>query len=767
MITIRAVFISLYLTLASSICIADNAARIGVLSFRSLEQTQQQWQSLADYLEHEIPEHSFKIIPLYYPDMDAAVPAKQLDFVFTNPEHYVILRQANGVTVLTTLMPLAEGHPVNQFGGVIFTHALNQDIQFIEQLAGKIIAAPADESFGGFIMQQWELYKHGVKPADFLFTGMPHDNVVDAVLSGKADAGYVRSGVIEALIKEGKIEPTAVRVINEQHHPDFPQLTSTALYPEWPFATLPDTDPDLKKAVTLALLNMDSQSPAAKMAHIFGFSPPGDYSAVEAVMLRLNVHPQELKNVSLSDFYDRYRHVTWLALCLLLIILLLSIKLFRIHRHLRHAFLKYHLVADYTSDWEYWVSPEGQVIYMSPNCQQITGYSAQMFKDNPQLLKELVHPEDKSHFLQHWQNHNRAQELGDVEFRILDQAGLVRWIHHLCRPVFDHKNRFIGIRATNRDISSRKKIELDLRLHDTALQACADAIAITDIDAVIQWVNPAFCTLTGYCKAEVLGHKPSELLKSEQQDQAFYQSLWQTILSGQSWRGEVINRKKNGDLYHEQISITPILDDGQNITHYVAVKHDITERKQIEQQIQQLAFYDPLTQLANRRLLVDRLEYAIASSQRSRQYGALLFLDLDRFKSLNDTCGHDAGDQLLVEVAQRLKANVRQQDTVSRLGGDEFVVLLVDLAGDPKQAELQAEQVAQKIQLALHQPFTLTIQPEQSNVNNIHYALTASIGINLFMDNNISGDKIIKQADLAMYTAKHDGRDSIRSFTNI
>ena len=765
MMTIRAVLLSLCLFLISSIGLADNAVRIGVLSFRSLEKTQQQWSALADYLEHEIPGYTFKIIPLYYPDMNAAVLAKQLDFVFTNPEHYVLLRQANGLTAMATLMPLLEGHPVNQFGGVIFTRAQNLNLQSIKHLNGKIIAAPADESFGGFMMQQWELYKQGVKPADFLFTGMPHDNVVDKVLTGKADAGYVRSGVIEALIGEGKIESTALRVINEQHHPDFPQVTSTALYPEWPFASMPETDSALKKLVTLALLNLDDQSHVAKAVHIFGFSPPGDYTKVEAVMLRLNMHSQELKNVNLIDFYYRYRDVIWLALCLLLIILLLSIKLFRIHRHLRHAFLKYHLVADYTSDWEYWIDSAGQVVYMSPTCQQITGYCVRRFKDTPQLLEELVHPEDKTYFLQHWQNHNRAQALGDIEFRILDQQGSIHWIHHLCRPVFDHKNRFLGIRATNRDITGRKKIELDLRLHDAALQACADAIVITNVDAVIQWVNPAFSTLTGYSAAEALGRKPSELVKSGQQNQAFYQLLWQTILSGQSWRGEIVNRKKNGDFYHEQISITPIYGDRQNITHFVAVKQDITERKQIEQQIRQLAFYDPLTQLANRRLLVDRLEYAIASSQRSRQYGALLFLDLDRFKPLNDTYGHDVGDQLLIEVAQRLKAHVRQQDTVSRLGGDEFVVLLVDLSGDREQADLQAKQVAHKIQCALHQPYVLTINSEQASVKTIHYVLTASIGINLFMNNEHSGDKILKQADMAMYEAKHQGRDSVRSFS--
>lgn len=615
-------------------------------------------------------------------------------------------------------------------------------------------------------MQQWELYKQGVEPADFVFTGMPHDKVVAAVLEGKADAGFVRSGIIESLVREGKIESGAVKVLNPQSNSGFPQMTSTALYPEWPISTMPETDSDLIKAVTLALLNLESNHPLAKSMGIYGFSPPGDYSKVEAIMLRLNLHPLELKNIKLDDFYYRYRDAIWSTAVMLMVIVLLLIKLFRIHQRLRRTFLKYHLVADYTSDWEYWLSPTDRLIYMSPSCQQVTGYEPQAFKQNPELLVQLVHPDDKEHFVQHWQIHNHSQQLGEFEFRILNLDGQTHWIHHLCRTVFDNQGRYQGTRVSNRDITSRKTIELELHLHDAALQACADAIAITDLNAVIKWVNPAFCALTGYSESEVLGIKLPEMVNAAQHDKEIYPSLWETIRSGQYWRGEIINQNKNGDLYHEQISITPIISDIKSITHFVVVKQDISERKEIEAQIQQLAFYDPLTQLANRRLLVDRLEYAINSSQRTRKYGALLFLDLDRFKPLNDTFGHDVGDHLLVEVAQRLKASVRQQDTVARLGGDEFVVLLLELDADPKLAGIQAEQVAKKIQFKMLEPYTLQANREQGD-SPIHYELTVSIGINLFMDQESSGHKLLKQADIAMYEAKHQGNNNICFFRKL
>lgn len=444
--------------------------------------------------------------------------------------------------------------------------------------------------------------------------------------------------------------------------------------------------------------------------------------------------------------------------------MLLSIKLFRTNRRLRCSTLKYHLVADYTSDWEYWISPEGKVVYMSPSCQQFTGYSVQEFKQRPELLEQLVYGDDKAHYLQHWNNHNQAQQFGDLEYRIQARDGSLHWIHHLCQPVFDREQRYQGIRASNRDITTRKKMELDLRLHDIALKSCVDAIVITDLNAVVQWVNPAFCQLTGYTEAEALGRNLAELIKSGQHTEDFYHALWQTILSGQSWRGEIINRRKNGDLYHEQLSITPVYSYDQTISHFVAVKQDISERKLTEEQINQLAFYDPLTRLANRRLLMDRLEHAVCSCRRTRQFGALLFLDLDKFKPLNDRYGHDVGDRLLVQVANRLKAQVREQDTVARLGGDEFVILLDELDFEAMEASRQAQQVADKIQKAIGQVFKLDIDDSSGGMLSIEYHLSASIGLTLFNDEDENGEKILKQADMAMYDAKRDGRNRILAF---
>lgn len=752
------------LLMVTSSMAANEPVRIGILSFRSMDKTQQQWEALADYLDQTIPDHNFEIIPMYHRDLDKAASIGQLAFILTNPEHYVIMRQHFGFSAIATLMPIAEGHPVNQFGGVIIAKAERKDLQTLADLNGKIIASPDRESFGGFVTQQWELYKQDIKPKNYIFTDMPHDKVVTKVLDGQADVGFVRTGVIEALLREGSIAEGALKVINQQTDSLFPQALSTGLYPEWPFASALQTDPKLVKAVSLALLNLENVHPTAIASRIFGFSPPGDYSKVEAVMLNMNVHPNKLKNFNALDVYYRYRQPLWGITILLLVIALLSIKLLRVHRHLRRAYLKYHLVADYTSDWEYWIDAEGKLVYTSPSCQIITGYNPQAFMEDPGLIERMVHTDDLSLYRHHWQVHNHRRLPDDIEFRIVNREGVVHWIHHLCQPVFDQENRYQGIRSSNRDVTQRKQMELELRLHDAALKSCAEGIVITDVNAVIQWVNPAFCELTGYTESEALGKPLAELVKSGKQDDAFYQQLWQTILAGEPWRGEIINRRKNGENYDEQLSITPVYGEKQTISHFVAVKQDISERKKNQLQIQRLAFYDPLTQLANRRLLLDRLEHELAACSRHKKYGALLFLDLDRFKPLNDRHGHDVGDQLLQEVSKRLKDGVRQQDTVARLGGDEFVVLLVELDSDAGQAEQQVERVALKLHQLLAESYVLWLRHEGSVPNRIEYQLTASIGISLFMDAENNANIILKQADIAMYDAKRHGRNTIRHF---
>jgi diguanylate cyclase (GGDEF)-like protein/PAS domain S-box-containing protein len=298
-----------------------------------------------------------------------------------------------------------------------------------------------------------------------------------------------------------------------------------------------------------------------------------------------------------------------------------------------------------------------------------------------------------------------------------------------------------------------QRADADLRVAATAFEA-QECMVITDPEHVILRINRAFTDITGYLPEDAIGRKMS-LIKSGRHSMAFYAAMWDSIQLAGSWQGEIWNRRKNGEIFPGWLTITAVVGGDGNITHYVGTLTDITARKAAEEKIELLAFYDPLTCLPNRRLLIDRLQQALVSSSRSGLSGALLFIDLDNFKTLNDTLGHDIGDQLLKKVAERLTASVREGDTVSRLGGDEFVVMLEDLSANAEEAATLAESVGEKILAALGHTYHLAGREHSS---------TPSIGVTLFAGQRESVDELLKRADLAMYQAKAAGRNTLRFF---
>ena len=282
-----------------------------------------------------------------------------------------------------------------------------------------------------------------------------------------------------------------------------------------------------------------------------------------------------------------------------------------------------------------------------------------------------------------------------------------------------------------------------------ALEAAANAVMIADRDGRIVWVNDAFCRLSGYGRHEVIGRTPG-LLKSGKQDPDFYRALWETILSGRTWQGELVERRRDGSLWTASQVITPLLDDSGQVTHFVAIQHDITASTREREEIHRLAYHDSLTGLANRASFLESLERAIARAAPEQRLLALLFLDLDDFKPVNDALGHATGDELLVAVAERLRAAVRKTDAVARLGGDEFAVLLTDVE-HPDVAGALAGKLVERI----GQPYMLSGQRIEVGV---------SIGISVFPRNGTTVDTLLSHADAAMYAAKARGRRQYRFF---
>lgn len=313
------------------------------------------------------------------------------------------------------------------------------------------------------------------------------------------------------------------------------------------------------------------------------------------------------------------------------------------------------------------------------------------------------------------------------------------------------------------DITRQHQAEQELRIAAIAFES-QEGMFVTDANKIILRVNRAFSKITGYTADEAIGKTP-QLLSSGRHDQAFYNAMWESITTHGTWQGEIWNRRKSGEIYPEWLTITAVKNENEEVTHYVAALMDISLRKASEEAISQMAFYDVLTMLPNRRMLVDRLGQAMAASKRTRKLGAVMFLDLDNFKPLNDTHGHIVGDMLLVEVAHRISQCVRETDTVSRFGGDEFVVLLNDLSANHEASKKQAIHVAEKIRTSLAEPYVLTIAAVDTTApTTVEHHCTVSIGLVLFRGHQIDMDEILTQADTAMYQAKHDGRNLIRFY---
>jgi diguanylate cyclase (GGDEF)-like protein/PAS domain S-box-containing protein len=415
------------------------------------------------------------------------------------------------------------------------------------------------------------------------------------------------------------------------------------------------------------------------------------------------------------------------------------------------------LLLESTGQGIYGMDRDGLCTFINQSASRMLGYAvADIIGRN---IHELVHykrADGSPYPLQDCPVHQTSisgEPIQSVEEVFWRKDGTPLPVEYSAHPIRDAE-QLTGTVVIFSDISERRRNEAEMRIAATAFET-QEGIFITDADGLILRVNSAFSAITGYTAAEAVGKNP-RFRSSGRHDNAFYAAMWTRLQTTGVWKGEIWNRRKNGEIYPESATITAVRGDNNAVSHYVATLHDITERKAAEEEIHQLAFFDPLTALPNRRLLQDRLEQALATSSRSQHHGAVLFIDLDKFKQLNDTLGHDYGDLLLQQVGQRLQHCVRQADTVARLGGDEFVVLLQELSPRLEEATAEATLVGDKIMATLNQPY---------EIKDHIYQSTPSIGATLFLGQAASGDELLKQADLAMYRAKGAGRNTLRFFT--
>lgn len=392
---------------------------------------------------------------------------------------------------------------------------------------------------------------------------------------------------------------------------------------------------------------------------------------------------------------------------------------------------------------------EGRVVFCNDSLRRLLKSPAAELSDC-RLFDRFLAPGQRHLLHELYPGGSQASDFPPrFETELIDAAGTPRWVSWYAIVLREFSGQISGTILVGDDITERHRADTELALTARVFETASDAIVITDAACNIISVNQAFTRLTGYRKGEALGQNP-RILKSGRHDDEFYQAMWRSIAETGHWHGDIWDRRKDGSLYPKFLSVSAIKDVRGTITHYSGIFYDITERKAIEDRLERLAHYDTLTGLPNRPLLHDRLDQAIARAVRDDTKVALLYLDLDHFKAINDSLGHHGGDELLKMVAHRIKDNVRAVDTVARFGGDEFVVLVPDI----KETD-SAALVAKKIIEALTQP---------CRIEGREIIVSPSIGISVYPDDHHNPETLLKHADHAMYSAKHHGCGSYRFF---
>ncbi|OJX78240.1 EAL domain-containing protein [Magnetospirillum sp. 64-120] len=394
---------------------------------------------------------------------------------------------------------------------------------------------------------------------------------------------------------------------------------------------------------------------------------------------------------------------------------------------------------------------DGRVVEVNPAFLSMVGYQADELRGG--LLRDITHPEDQG-----LNEGLRGEVLAgtrdgfQLTKRYVAKDGRVVWAKLNCKVMHETDGDQPYTVTVIEDITERKRLEDNMRLAATVYENSGDGLFVTDANNHIVHVNPAFTQITGYQPAEVIGKNP-RILASGRHDREFFAQLWGSLLENGKWQGEVWDRRKDGEMFAGWQNIAVVRDADGKLQNFVAVLSDITSRKQMEERLSYAANHDPLTKLPNRTLFHERLNRAIARAQRNHQLVALLFIDLDRFKQVNDTMGHLAGDMLLQQVAERLSGCIRQGDTVARLSGDEFTIILEDVQ-DPRDAAVVA-----------HKVLRVMFEPVQLSAGEAH--ISSSIGVALYPTDAGDPNTLLKLADAAMYRAKNLGRNGCQFHSEV
>ena len=575
--------------------------RLGVLAKRGKERCREKWGPTVAYLNDVVKDDDFELVPLGFEEIFPSVKNGQIDFVLANSSYYVQLEALYGVARIVTLKNTRLGKPYTRFAGLIFCSRNREDIKGIDDLVDKTFMAVDERSFGGWQMAWYELMEHDINPyKDFskLTFGGTHDAVVRAVMNGKVDAGTVRSDTLERMAQEGKIDINRLRIIH-QHAGDreIPFFHSTDHYPEWPVARLKHTSVVLAEKVAVALLSMPSDGPAAKAAQCSGWTVPLNYQPVRDCLKKLGIGPfKHQERITLGLITTRYWPWIVATLIFLLMLLLFSTQTRILNKKLKYslddrndaikalkssekryrmlftnlnsAFALHEIILDTTGQ-----PIDYRFLEVNPAFEKLTGLKAE------EIIGQCVLDVLPSTDLKWLETYGNVAKSGiPINFEKFNRE-LGKYFS--ITAYAPDKNLFATI---FQDITDRIQNEEELRKLVEAVSQASEGIVVTDNEGKIIFANPAFENITGYLFDEIAGQTP-RFLKSGQQDLLFYAKLWDTILSGSRWKGNIINKRKDGSLYTAECSISPVKNNDGDIVNFVWMTRDITQILELEKRL--------------------------------------------------------------------------------------------------------------------------------------------------------------------------------------
>lgn len=724
---------------------ANQALTFGVFSYRPDHILQERYKPLIDYLSRETG-LQINLEVLNQENMSRAIAANRLDFFLTNPSHFLLIRSERSLTgVLATLVRRAGDTSTTSLGGVIFTRADRADIAHLADLGDRTIASPGVHFLGGYQAQVLELLDAGidirrVNLIRFLGT---HDRVVRSVLSGDSDVGFIRTSILEQMAQADPDLFSKVKVLNRQRLAGFPYLVSTRLYPEWPLVALPHVNERTVRKVASAVFAIEPDDEVALAAGISGFSPPADYQAVEYLARTLRVPPyDQAPQLTWVDALHQYR--LWVFTILILVTLLLATSLW-LGRSRRQLASEQKRLRQLIRGWPQPALLIRDGLFSDTNCASVdllryTSSESLVGKDlavfSPEYQPDGQISRQK---MAHMLARVSGGQVEQCEWVLNRSDGTEVWVETTMAPIHAEGEPEGLILCSLYDVTRRKRAEQRQRLAASVFEYAREAIFITNSHGIVVDANDSYLAITGRPRNRAIGRLPP--LPVDEGSGIFASARAQGF-----WSGEFASRRNDGAPIALAVTLSSVRGDHGEVSHFVGIFSDISRIKEQERKLRIMAHYDALTGMPNRVLFADRLQQAMALTKRQSGKLAVVYIDLDEFKPVNDAFGHEAGDQLLVEIATRMRAVLREEDTLARLGGDEFAAIVMNVQDDASLESLLVRlltRVAEPVWVADHS-----------------VEVSASIGYTLFPQiGDLDGDQLLRQADQAMYQAKHQGRN--------